>query len=52
MINVLLVDDEEIVCIYGKSYGFNVYQLNAQDDNWQEKIIERVNEIRAKGNFE
>lgn len=46
----LHIDDEEIVCIYGKSYGFNVYQLNAQDDDWQEKIIERVNEIRIKEN--
>lgn len=42
----LHIDDEEIVATYGKSYGFNVYQLNAQDDDWKEKILKRVDDIR------
>lgn len=42
----LHIDDEEIVAIYGKSYGFNVYQLNAQDDDWEEKILKRVDSIK------
>ena len=28
--------------------GFNVYQLDADDDNWKEKVIARVEEIRKK----
>ena len=42
----LHIDDEEIVATYGKSYGFNVYQLNAQDDDWKEKILKRVDVIK------
>lgn len=38
----LHIDDEEVVASYGKAYGFKVYQLEAQDDDWREKIIERV----------
>lgn len=44
----LHIDDETIVCTAGKIYGFNVYQLNAQDDNWREKIMQRVYEIRKR----
>ena len=46
----LHIDDEEIVCTYGKAYGFNVYQLNAHDDDWEEKILERVDQIRKREN--
>ncbi len=42
----LHIDDEEIVATYGKSYGFDVYQLDAQDDDWAEKIIDRAIKIR------
>ena len=42
----LHIDDEEIVATYGKSYGFDVFQLDAQDDEWAEKIIERAIKIR------
>lgn len=41
----LHIDDETVVCTNGRAYGFNVYQLEAQDDEWKEKIIERVREI-------
>lgn len=43
----LHIDDETIVCTLGKQYGYNTYQLNAQDDDWKEKIIERAAQIRA-----
>lgn len=42
----LHIDDEAIVCILGRQYGYNVYQLNAQDDDWKEKIIARADQIR------
>ena len=44
----LHIDDEAIVCTYGRQYGFNVYQLNAQDDEWKEKIIAQANRIRKR----
>ena len=42
----LHIDDETVICTAGKAYGFNVYQLNAHDDEWKEKILERVQQIR------
>lgn len=42
----LHIDDESIVATYGKAYGFNVFQLEAQDDEWKEKILARVAEIK------
>jgi hypothetical protein len=42
----LHIDDETIVCTLGRQYGYNVYQLNAQDDDWKEKIIARADQIR------
>lgn len=44
----LHIDDESVVCTAGKAYGFNVYQLEAQDDDWEEKIIDRIMQIRKK----
>lgn len=44
----LHIDDEEVVASYGKAYGFEVYQLNAQDDNWEEKILDRMSKIEEK----
>ena len=44
----LHVDDEAIVATYGKTYGFDVFQLDAQDDDWEEKIIQRAAEVRAR----
>ncbi len=48
----LHIDDEEVVATYGKTYGFEVYQLDAQDDDWAEKIINYANMIKAKKNQE
>ena len=42
----LHIDDEAIVCTLGRQYGYNVYQLDAEDDEWKEKIIARAEEIR------
>ncbi|MBQ7707278.1 MAG: HAD family hydrolase [Lachnospiraceae bacterium] len=42
----LHIDDEAIVCTLGRQYGYNVFQLEAQDDDWKEKIIERAEKIR------
>ncbi len=44
----LHIDDESVVCNLGRQYGYNVYQLEAQDDDWKEKIIERAGEIRKR----
>ena len=44
----LHIDDETIICSMGKQYGFNVYQLDAEDSQWKEKIIERAEQIRKR----
>ena len=46
----LHIDDEEVICSLGRQYGFSVYQLEAQDDDWAEKIIAYAEKIR-KRNF-
>lgn len=38
----LHIDDEAIIATAGKAYGFEVFQLNAQDDEWEQKIVDRV----------
>ncbi len=42
----LHIDDETVICSLGRQYGFNTYQLDAQDDDWVEKIIARADQIR------
>ena len=42
----LHVDDESVVCSWGRQYGYKTYQLNAQDDDWAEKIIRRAEEVK------
>ena len=44
----LHIDDEAIVAAYGREYGFEVFQLNAQDDEWEAKIIDRVLKLQKK----
>lgn len=44
----LHVDDESVIVTSGRQMGFNVYQLDAQDDNWKEKVIARAAEIRRR----
>ena len=38
----LHVDDEMVICSLGPQYGFRTYHLDAQDDEWVEKIIQRA----------
>ncbi|MCR4903974.1 MAG: HAD family hydrolase [Butyrivibrio sp.] len=42
----LHIDDEAVVATYGKTYGFDVFQLDAQDDDWAQKIIEKAEYVR------
>ena len=44
----LHIDDEAIVCSLGKQYGYNVYQLDGEDDEWKEKIIAYADKIRQR----
>ena len=48
----LHVDDEEVICTAAGQYGFRAYQLNAQDDDWKEKIIQRAEQVKKIENFE
>ncbi|MCR4831374.1 MAG: HAD family hydrolase [Pseudobutyrivibrio sp.] len=42
----LHIDDETIVFSLGRQYGYNTYQLDAQDDDWKEKILARAQQIK------
>ena len=44
----LHVDDEMVICTLGNQYGFKTYHLDAQDDDWKEKIIARADEIKRQ----
>ena len=44
----LHVDDESVICSYGREYGFEAFQLDAPDDEWKEKVIERAAEVKKK----
>lgn len=44
----LHIDDEAIVMTHGKYYGFNVLLMNEPDDQWTDKIMQRVYEIRGR----
>lgn len=44
----LHIDDESVVVTYGKAYGFEVFQLDAQDDDWEEKILSKMNQIESR----
>ncbi|MBR5973585.1 MAG: HAD family hydrolase [Clostridiales bacterium] len=44
----LHIDDEAIVCNLGRQFGYNVYQLEAQDDDWKDKIIAQAEKIRNR----
>lgn len=44
----LHIDDEDIVCTYGRTYGFDVYQLNKQDDNWHDNVMNQVYKVKKK----
>ncbi len=44
----LHVDDESVICTYGREFGFEAFQLEAQDDDWKEKVLERAFQVRRK----
>lgn len=44
----LHVDDEAVICSYGREFGFDAYQLDAPDDEWKEKIIAKAEEVKKK----
>ena len=44
----LHIDDESVICSYGREYGFDAYQLDAQDDEWKEKVIAKAEEVKRK----
>lgn len=44
----LHVDDESVVCSWGREFGYSTYQLEAQDDEWKEKIIQKAREVCEK----
>ncbi len=48
----LHIDDETIICSMGRQYGYHAYQLDAQDDDWKEKIIKRAGEIKKMEEYE
>ena len=44
----LHIDDEAVICSYGREYGFDAYQLDAQDDDWKDKVIAKAEEVKRK----
>jgi hypothetical protein len=42
----LHVDDESVVCSWGREYGYEAYQLNAEDDEWKDKIIQKAKDVQ------
>ncbi|CBK75914.1 hypothetical protein CIY_34750 [Butyrivibrio fibrisolvens 16/4] len=42
----LHIDDETIICSMGRQYGYHAYQLEAQDDDWKEKILAQAEHIK------
>ncbi|MCR5790381.1 MAG: HAD family hydrolase [Lachnospiraceae bacterium] len=44
----LHVDDESVICSYGRQYGFEAFQLDAPDEEWMEKVLERAFTVRKK----
>ncbi len=47
----LHVDDKSVICSYGREYGFDAYKLEGQDDEWEEHIIEKAEEVKKKWDY-
>ena len=45
----LHIDDDISVAQNGRTYGFKVHIVGAQDDEWVEKIKGEIDRLRAKG---
>ena len=48
----LHIDDEAVICTSAGQYGFRAYQLDAQDDDWKEKILAQADRIRRLEHFD
>ena len=48
----LHIDDETVICSYGKANGFDTYRLDEQDSEWAGKIIEKAETVRKKWEFQ
>lgn len=46
----LHIDDDISVLQNGRIYGFNVFIVGEQDDNWVDKIKQEIEKIRLKSN--
>ena len=44
----LHIDDEAVICSYGRSYGFDTYQLDTPDAEWKEKVVQRAEQVKKK----
>lgn len=44
----LHVDDESVIASYGREFGFDVFELYAEDADWAEKIIKTASEVRQR----
>ena len=44
----LHIDDESVICSYGKEFGYDAFHLDAQDDEWKEKIIAKAEDVKRK----
>ena len=44
----LHIDDEAVICSYGKANGFDTYRLDEQDPEWISKIISKAESVRKK----
>ena len=42
----LHIDDEKQICAAAAQYGFRVYRLYEEDDEWKEKIIDCAERVR------
>ena len=48
----LHIDDESVICSYGKANGFDTYRLDEQDPEWVNKIIAKAESVRKKWEFQ
>ena len=48
----LHIDDEAVICTSAGQYGFRAYRLDAQDDDWKEKILTQADRIRHLEHFD
>ena len=47
-----LAYDQVVICTAASQYGFRAYQLNAQDDDWKDKILRTAEHVRKIEHFE